>query len=77
MGKAKSPPQVYQLKVTLHNSTPPIWQRLLVASDTTLDRLHDILQRAMGWEDSHLHAFEIGHDRYSAPHGRSLRRSEL
>src|SRR2546425_1915314 len=34
---------------------PPIWLRIQVTSDTTLAKLHRILQRVMGWEDTHLH----------------------
>lgn len=67
MSKSKTPAQIYQIKVTLRDSKPPIWRRLLVSSETTLASLHDIIQIAMGWEDSHLHAFEVGEDRYSAP----------
>ncbi len=48
---------IYQIKVTLKWSKPPIWRRLLIASDTRLDELHDIIQIAMGWEDCHLHQF--------------------
>jgi hypothetical protein len=67
MSKAKAPAQVYQLKVTLRDSKPPIWRRLLVSSDTTLAKLHDIIQLAMGWEDAHLHAFKVGEASYSMP----------
>ncbi|MGQ9888920.1 MAG: plasmid pRiA4b ORF-3 family protein [Aggregatilineales bacterium] len=56
---AKSAKQIYQIKVTLKYAKPPIWRRLLVSSDTTLADLHDIIQIAMGWTDSHLHHFEI------------------
>ena len=48
---------VYQLKVTLQGVKPPIWRRLLVPSHLTLGRLHEVLQIAMGWTDSHLHQF--------------------
>ena len=48
---------VYQLKVTLDDSKPPIWRRLLVLEDTSLFTLHKIIQRAMGWQDYHLHMF--------------------
>jgi len=58
---------IYQLKVTLLDSKPPIWRRLLVSGDTTLPTLHQILQVAMGWEDAHLHQFYVGERRYSMP----------
>lgn len=49
--------KVYQLKVTLRHTRPPIWRRLQVRGDTTLGRLHHVLQVAMGWTDSHMHQF--------------------
>jgi len=49
------PIQIYQIKVMLRDSHPPIWLRIQVTSDTTLAKLHRILQRVMGWEDTHLH----------------------
>jgi len=52
--------RIYQLKVTLKDIKPPIWRRILVPADITLRRLHDVLQAAMGWTDSHLHIFEVG-----------------
>ncbi|NBV06626.1 MAG: plasmid pRiA4b ORF-3 family protein, partial [Proteobacteria bacterium] len=42
---------MYQLKITLTDSKPPIWRRILVSSETTLSKLHDIIQIAMGWTD--------------------------
>lgn len=33
----------------------------------TLERLHDVLQLAMGWEDDHLHEFVIGKQRFGEP----------
>ncbi len=63
----KSTPQMYQMKVTLRDSKPPIWRRLLLSSDITLAQLHHIIQVTMGWEDAHLHQFEIGEDRYGLP----------
>ncbi len=55
---------VYRLKVTLKDSSPPIWRRIEVRGSTTLARLHTILQIAMGWTDSHLHEFVVGDVRY-------------
>ena len=59
---------IYQLKVTLEESKPPIWRRLLVCSDVTLATLHGILQAAFGWTESHLHQFIVGGTCYGEPH---------
>jgi hypothetical protein len=55
------------LKVTLAHIRPAIWRRLAVPSDTALATLHDALQVAFGWEDSHLHEFRAGEVRYGVP----------
>lgn len=39
---------------------PHIWRRFLVPAEVTLANLHLVLQAVMGWEDSHLYAFEVG-----------------
>lgn len=49
----------YQLRVVLAGISPLIWRRLLVAGDTTITQLHEILQAAFGWSDEHLHRFTI------------------
>ncbi len=58
---------VWQLKITLKDSRPPIWRRILVAEDTSLAKLHLILQVTMGWWDSHLHKFTIHGRDYGVP----------
>ena len=58
---------VYQVKVSLHGAKPPIWRRLRLPASTTLAQLHQVIQVAFGWEDAHLHAFEVGGRRYSRP----------
>jgi hypothetical protein len=58
---------VYQLKVALSGSRPPIWRRLQVRGDITLARLHAILQVAFGWRDRHLHLFAAGRTVYRPP----------
>ena len=49
--------QFYELKVTLKDTAPVVWRRFIVPDDITLDRLHDVLQIVMGWQDQHLHSF--------------------
>ena len=51
---------LYQLKMTLKWSKPPIWRRVVVRADLRLDRLHHVIQIAMGWPNSHLHQFIVG-----------------
>lgn len=58
---------VYQLKITLKDFRPPIWRRVQVNSDITLGKLHQIIQAAMGWTNSHLHGFSIGGVEYGQP----------
>jgi hypothetical protein len=60
-------PVIYQIKVTLKGSKPPIWRRMQVTSETTLAQLHRILQRVMGWEGYHLYQFVVGGMEYSDP----------
>lgn len=50
----------FVIRVDLHGSQPKIWRRITVPSDLSLDRLHTVLQAAMGWTESHLHAFRMG-----------------
>src|SRR5450759_5224020 len=55
------------MKVTLEDISPPIWRRIQVTNDTTLGRLHRILQTIMGWSDYHLHEFVIDGVTYGVP----------
>ena len=50
---------LYELRVELKEIEPPIWRVLQVPSRTSLLKLNRILQRAMGWTNSHLHLFDI------------------
>jgi hypothetical protein len=66
--KSTSRASIYQIKVTLEHSKPPIWRLLLVPSDVTLEHLHYIIQGAMGWTNSHLHQFIVGQTYFGEPH---------
>ena len=59
--------KIYQLKITLKHIKPPIWRRIEVPADIKLGKLHDVIQIAMGWTDSHLHAFVDGQTMYGIP----------
>jgi hypothetical protein len=50
--------RLFQFKITLRGVTPPIWRRIQVFDDP-LDKLHEHIQAAMGWTNSHLHEFLI------------------
>jgi hypothetical protein len=66
MARAKASGDVYQLKITLADIRPPIWRRVQVR-DCTLDRLHDLIQVCFGWEDYHLHSFDVAGEHYGDP----------
>jgi hypothetical protein len=55
-----------QLRVALVGHEPEIWRRVLVPASVHLDRLHLILQAAMGWTNTHLHQFEIADTDYGS-----------
>lgn len=63
---AKPPSHVYRFKITLLDVKPPIWRQIEIP-DGTIDQLHEHVQTAMGWTNSHLHHFEIGGHRYGDP----------
>jgi hypothetical protein len=51
--------QVYQFKIALKGIKPPIWRRIQVPETYTFWDLHVAIQDAMGWDDYHLHGFEL------------------
>jgi hypothetical protein len=63
----KTPSKIYQIKVSLCETDPSIWRRLLIAGDTNLGLLHGILQISMGWQNSHLHQFMVEEAFYADP----------
>ena len=46
---------IYHLRITLRDTKPSIWRRLAVPANVTLEQLHEVIQIAMGWTNSHLH----------------------
>src|SRR5260370_32769526 len=56
----------YRVRIDLEGTDPALWRRMELASDLFLDQVHDIIQVAFGWTDSHLHRFASGSDRIGA-----------
>ncbi len=46
------------VKITLEGlEAPQVWRELSIPLNITFEQLHQIIQAAFGWEDSHLYAF--------------------
>lgn len=56
-----------QLKIELAWIVPVIWRRIVVPETIKLCELHQVIQTVMGWDNSHLHEFKIGDERYGPP----------
>ena len=52
------------LRIELLRIAPHVWRRVIVPQTVTLEKLHIVLQAAMGWTDSHLHEYKIANKRY-------------
>jgi hypothetical protein len=51
--------KIFQFKITLQDIQPVIWRRIQVPENDTFWDLHVAIQDAMGWQDCHLHQFDI------------------
>jgi hypothetical protein len=59
---------IVQIEVKLLGVTkPPVWRRLQLRADTTLDHLHEMLVAAFGWQDYHMHCFSSGPEEFGVP----------
>ena len=56
---------IVRLKIILDGVEPSVTRTLLVPVTLRLDRLHLVIQAAMGWENSHLYAFLTGTTRWA------------
>lgn len=61
------PSPIHELRVALLDLAPAIWRRVQVPAGISLDRLHRVIQAAMGWHREHLYEFTIGGVRYGLP----------
>ena len=59
--------KIFEIKIELREVRPAVLRRVQVPGDMTLAGLHEVVQVAMGWTDSHLHEFEVNGARYGQP----------
>ncbi|WP_208635904.1 plasmid pRiA4b ORF-3 family protein [Amycolatopsis thailandensis] len=65
LGEPEAGDPIYQVKITLLEiESLPVWRRVLVPAAIRLDRLHVVIQAAMGWDNYHLHNFVDGQTYY-------------
>ena len=65
MAAARRSARAGGLRVSLREIEPEIWRVLLVRETASLAQLHNAIQRAMGWTNSHLYEFEIHGRRFT------------
>lgn len=58
---------IYQLRIALHGSDPPVWRRVHVRGEVTLHRLHRTLQALLGWSGAQPHQFVANRVHYGTP----------
>jgi hypothetical protein len=58
------PENIFQLKLTLTDSFPEIWRRVLVPDECTLGDLHYVISYAFGWFEDSEHEFSQGEVTY-------------
>jgi hypothetical protein len=54
---------IYQFKITLLDVEPTVWRRILVP-ECDLGQFHRFVQAAMGWQNCHMHRFEIDGEQF-------------
>lgn len=56
----RGPDTWMRLYIDLVDAVPRISREVMVSSGLTMDLVHEVIVAAMGWQDSHLHAFIQG-----------------
>src|ERR1039458_9218124 len=59
MSQSDQQVNAYQLRIVLRRTSPHIWRRVVVRSDSTLGQLHQTVQALFGWADSRPHRFVL------------------
>jgi len=58
---------IVELQITLEDVDPEVVRTLQVPLDIRLDRLHLVIQAAMGWQNCHLYEFMASGSRWALP----------
>src|SRR6202035_2270059 len=59
MEPTQNPIEIYQFRVVLRETSPHIWRRFLVRSDSSIVDLHWTIQTALGWSGCRVFEFEV------------------
>jgi hypothetical protein len=59
--------KVFRIEIELNDVWPTVRRTVEVPGETSLAVVHEIVQTAMGWENAHLHEFEVAGTRYGVP----------
>ena len=57
---------IARIRIELRSVEPHVWRRVDVPLSCTLLALHDVIQIAMGWTDSHIFELQMGDRAYGA-----------
>ena len=63
-------PKVYELTVSLPETSPLVWRKFLVHEIIPLAEIHMLIQLTMGWNDKHSYEFKFK-DKEVCSHGQS------
>lgn len=58
---------IARLRIILNDVDPQPMRHIEVPLKIRLDRLHEVIQAAMGWTDTHLYEFRVGDAGWGAP----------
>jgi hypothetical protein len=61
----RTKPNVYEFTITLAETSPVVWRKVLAHDVIELYELHMLIQMSMGWQNAHLFSFEINGKSYS------------
>jgi hypothetical protein len=59
--------KIFRIEIVLTDVRPIVRRVVEVPGEVSLAVLHEVVQAAMGWENTHLHEFEVARARYGLP----------